>query len=370
MSSSFGSLRTDTDLCDIRLVSEDEEQVLAHKVVLSTCSKFFKTLLCKLSGPNAVAYLGGVNTRLLHYVLDYIYLGEVNIAHEDVDSFLEQAKKFKLQGFETHKGSENIQREGLIKPKEEALENVVEDISTTPQVDMDDDIADDNTRIHPESQDNEMREIIEEEHSNTMTNLENDIPVTVTQNTESPHEVDQQEKISLKTENDDEETFDLDEDFEDLLADDDTVVEEVESNNDEESSIKEKQFKTIPEKGQIQWEEKISNFIQAKLKKSETSKKMKLKNKKFDMSNVQIIKDDKLVSQKDLDCLLDNLVVKKDNMFKCKECEQTEPHKSRLKYHAETHIKKLSVLCSICRHSCPTRTSLRAHFYVKHKSSN
>ena len=126
VSSSFGSLRTDTELCDIRLVSEDEEQVLAHKVVLSTCSKFFKTLLCKLSGPNAVAYLGGVNTRHLHYVLDYIYLGEVNIAHEDVDSFLEQAKKFKLQGFETHKGSENIQREGLIKPKEEALENVVD----------------------------------------------------------------------------------------------------------------------------------------------------------------------------------------------------------------------------------------------------
>ena len=32
-------------------------------------------------------------------VLEYIYLGEVNIAHEDVDKFLEHAKKFKLQGF-------------------------------------------------------------------------------------------------------------------------------------------------------------------------------------------------------------------------------------------------------------------------------
>ena len=374
VSSSFGSLRTDTELCDIRLVSEDEEQVLAHKVVLSTCSKFFKTLLCKLSGPNAVAFLGGVNTRHLHYVLDYIYLGEVNIAHEDVDCFLEQAKKFKLQGFESQKGSENIQG-SLLRPKEEVVENVVEDISTTSQVAMGDDIADDDTGgIHPDPEslgtEKENRAINEEEHQSTMTNLGDESPTPATQNTESLHEVDQQEKISLKTENDDEETFDLDEDFEDLLADDDTVVEDVESNNDEDSSIKEKHFKTIPVKGQIQWEEKISNFIQAKLKKSETSKKIKLKYKKFDMSNVRILKDDKLVSQKDLDSLLDNLVVKKDNMFQCTECDHKQPHKSSLKYHAETHIKQLSVICSICSHSCPTRSALRNHINVKHKSSN
>ena len=124
VSSSFGSLRTDTELCDITLVSEDEEPVLAHKVVLSTCSKFFQTLLCKLSGPNAVAYLG-VKTKHLHYVLDYIYLGEVSIEDENVDIFLELAKKFKLQGFERHKGLENTQENsGLIKPKEESLEDV------------------------------------------------------------------------------------------------------------------------------------------------------------------------------------------------------------------------------------------------------
>ena len=99
-SSAFGSLRADKEHCDIRLVSEDEELVLAHKVVLSTCSKFFKALLGKLPpGPNAVAYLGGVSTKHLQYVLEYIYLGEANIAHEDVAKFLEHAKKIKLQSF-------------------------------------------------------------------------------------------------------------------------------------------------------------------------------------------------------------------------------------------------------------------------------
>ena len=81
--------------CDISLVSEDAELVLAHKAVLSTCSIFFKALL----GPNAVAYLGGVSTKHLQYVLEYIYLGEANIAHEDVAKFLEHAKKIKLQSF-------------------------------------------------------------------------------------------------------------------------------------------------------------------------------------------------------------------------------------------------------------------------------
>ena len=110
-SSAFGSLRVDKEHCDIRLVSEDEELILAHKVVLSPCSIFFKALLNKLPpGPNAVAHLGGVSTKHLQYVLEYIYLGEANIAHEesniaheDVDKFLEHANKFKLQGFKGNK---------------------------------------------------------------------------------------------------------------------------------------------------------------------------------------------------------------------------------------------------------------------------
>ena len=45
MSSSFGNLRKEKELFDVTLVSEDEVQISAHKVVLAACSTFFKNTL-------------------------------------------------------------------------------------------------------------------------------------------------------------------------------------------------------------------------------------------------------------------------------------------------------------------------------------
>ena len=101
VSSSFGSLRSDSSLCDVTLVSEEEVFITAHKVVLSTSSKFFKSLLTKIQGPTPVVYLSGVSTKNLNYVLDYIYVGEVQLIHEDVDDFLDHARKFKVHGLDT-----------------------------------------------------------------------------------------------------------------------------------------------------------------------------------------------------------------------------------------------------------------------------
>ena len=44
VSKSFGFLRSDSDLCDVTLISEDFLSIMAHKVVLSASSKFFKKL--------------------------------------------------------------------------------------------------------------------------------------------------------------------------------------------------------------------------------------------------------------------------------------------------------------------------------------
>ena len=42
MSSSFGNLRKEKELFDVTLVSDDEVQISAHKIVLAACSTFFK----------------------------------------------------------------------------------------------------------------------------------------------------------------------------------------------------------------------------------------------------------------------------------------------------------------------------------------
>ena len=79
VSQSFSSLRKEKDFFDVTLVSDDEVQISAHKVVLSACSSFFKSILKTNNHPQPLIYLSGVSSMNLGFVLDYMYQGELNI---------------------------------------------------------------------------------------------------------------------------------------------------------------------------------------------------------------------------------------------------------------------------------------------------
>ena len=101
VSNSFGLLRQEKDFFDVTLVSDDERQIPAHKLVLSACSDFFKSILRNNSHSNPLLYLSGIHSTNLSLILDYIYQGEVQIYQEHLDSFLEVANKLKIQGLIT-----------------------------------------------------------------------------------------------------------------------------------------------------------------------------------------------------------------------------------------------------------------------------
>ena len=98
VSNSFGILREEKDFFDVTLVSDDERQIPAHKLVLSACSDFFKSILRNNSHSHPLLYLSGIHSTNLSLILDYIYQGEVQIYQEHLDSFLEVAQKLKIQG--------------------------------------------------------------------------------------------------------------------------------------------------------------------------------------------------------------------------------------------------------------------------------
>ena len=100
VSASFDALRRDSELFDVILVTEDEVHFSAHKLVLSACSGFFKDFIKKVNHPNPLLYLGGVESKYLHHVMDYLYLGEVKILQEDVEEFLKCSSKLKISGLE------------------------------------------------------------------------------------------------------------------------------------------------------------------------------------------------------------------------------------------------------------------------------
>ena len=98
VSKSFSQLRQQIGLFDVTLVSSDQKPVSAHRLVLSACSEFFKTIFYSNTHSHPLLYLDGVDSREINLMLDYIYQGEVQIYQECLDRFLEIANKFKLDG--------------------------------------------------------------------------------------------------------------------------------------------------------------------------------------------------------------------------------------------------------------------------------
>ena len=105
ISSAFKELREDKDFFDVTLACEDD-QLQAHKVILSACSPFFKTVLRRNRHEHPLLYLKGVKYQELVAVLNFMYHGEVNVAQEELNSFLAIAEELKVKGL-TQNGSSN-----------------------------------------------------------------------------------------------------------------------------------------------------------------------------------------------------------------------------------------------------------------------
>ena len=94
----FSRLRNEEDFFDVTLVSDDQKQMMAHKVVLSSCSEYFQNILKANKHSHPLICLNGITSMDLENVLDYIYKGEVKIFQESIDKFLEIAQRLKLDG--------------------------------------------------------------------------------------------------------------------------------------------------------------------------------------------------------------------------------------------------------------------------------
>ncbi len=129
-SSSFQDLRDQRNgsadsFFDVSLaVADDDRLVQAHKVILSTCSPFFRNVLAKQSRASPlggllhpVIFLRGISAHDLRNVLDFMYKGEVNVAQEELDAFLAVAEDLKIRGLT--QGAEESGGGGGIRSKSE-----------------------------------------------------------------------------------------------------------------------------------------------------------------------------------------------------------------------------------------------------------
>jgi len=110
ISLAFRELREDKDFFDVTLACDDE-QIQAHKVILSACSPFFKTVLRRNPHAHPLLYLKGVKYHDLQSVLQFMYHGEVNVAQEELNSFLAIAEELRVKGLTQNNGSSNNQNQ-------------------------------------------------------------------------------------------------------------------------------------------------------------------------------------------------------------------------------------------------------------------
>ena len=107
ISESFKALRNEGDFADVTLACEDDKQIEAHKVVLSSSSPFFKNILKRNKHEHPLIYLRGVKMSELESVLQYIYLGEVEIEHGSLKDFLSFAEELQLAGLTNKDNSQS-----------------------------------------------------------------------------------------------------------------------------------------------------------------------------------------------------------------------------------------------------------------------
>jgi len=107
ISGAFRELREDKDFFDVTLACDDD-QIQAHKVILSACSPFFRTILRRNRHEHPLLFLKGVKYVDLVSVLNFMYHGEVNVAQEELNSFLAVAEDLKVKGLTQNNADSNL----------------------------------------------------------------------------------------------------------------------------------------------------------------------------------------------------------------------------------------------------------------------
>ena len=94
----FNILRGTPDFTDVTLVCNDNTRIEAHRVILSSGSTLFSSLLKGTQNAHPLIFLRGVKSEDMATIVNFIYHGEVSIYKKDVNGFLSLAEDFKVKG--------------------------------------------------------------------------------------------------------------------------------------------------------------------------------------------------------------------------------------------------------------------------------
>ena len=102
LSEALGEMMTSSEFADVTLVTDDKQQIRAHRNILSAASPVFKNML-QLDSKNIdpVIYLRGIQHSEIESIMQFIYLGEARFYEERMSEFLMVSKNLEIKGLST-----------------------------------------------------------------------------------------------------------------------------------------------------------------------------------------------------------------------------------------------------------------------------
>ena len=83
---------------DVTLITEDNQYIEAHKLVLCSSSPFFESIFTKQTGHNLSIYLHGISHRTIKSVLEFISLSKTKVIASELERFMEVSRQFQIKG--------------------------------------------------------------------------------------------------------------------------------------------------------------------------------------------------------------------------------------------------------------------------------
>jgi len=122
--STLKALWENEDFLDVTLACDDD-QIDAHKVILSAASPFFQNILKRNPHSHPLLYLRGTHKKDVMSLLDFIYSGETQVPQEDLENFMALANSLQVKGLvgDAIGTNERTTREGGLIEKDAILDS-------------------------------------------------------------------------------------------------------------------------------------------------------------------------------------------------------------------------------------------------------
>ena len=126
-------LFTEGKFMDVTIVSDDQVPFLAHKVILSVHSPVLKDLIFNIQHEHPLIYLRGIESEELRAVLEFMYLGKVEVNQLRIIEFCRVAKELKMTQLCQNLLENDIVHDKLLfdnfkQPIDKSITNIAEEI--------------------------------------------------------------------------------------------------------------------------------------------------------------------------------------------------------------------------------------------------